>query len=65
MKLIDEWRAKLNKLWTIRLAILGMLLAAADQILSAFQMFIPPWCYGLLSLAVIVARLVYQPNAAS
>lgn len=63
MKLIEEWRSKLNKLWTIRLAILGMLLAAADQILAAFQMFIPPWCYGLLSLAVIVTRLVYQPNA--
>lgn len=63
MKLIAEWRFKLNKLWSVRFAIIGMLLAAADQMLAAFQMFIPPWAYGLLMLLVIVARMVYQPKA--
>lgn len=64
MKLIAEWRFKLNRLWSVRFAILGMLLAASDQALAAFQMFIPPWAYGLLMLLVIVARMVYQPKAA-
>lgn len=63
MTLIENWRLKLNKLWSVRFAIMGMLLAAADQILAAFQMFIPPWAYGLLMALVIVARLIYQPKA--
>lgn len=61
MKLIDDWRAQLNKLWSVRIAILTALLASADQILAAFNLFIPPVWYGVLSLLVIVARLVYQP----
>ena len=62
MKLIEHWRDELNRLWTVRFAILGMLLAAADQVLAAFQMFVPPWAYGLLMALVIVARLVYQKD---
>lgn len=65
MTLIDGWREKLNKLWTVKFAAMGMVLAAADQILAVFQMFIPPWAYGLLMLLVIIARMVYQPNANS
>lgn len=65
MSLIAEWRVKLNKLWSIRFAIIGMGIAAADQILTAFQMFIPPWVYGVCMGAVIVARLVYQPKSGS
>lgn len=62
--MIDQWRAQLNRLWTVRFAILGMLLAAADQILAAFQMFVPPWMYGLLMGLVVIARLVYQKDIA-
>lgn len=62
--MIADWRAQLNRLWTVRFAIMGMLLAAADQILAAFQMFVPPWCYGIVSLAVVIARLMYQKDIA-
>lgn len=65
MKLIEGWRIQLNKLWSVRLAILTALLASADQILAAFNMFIPPFWFGILSLGIIVARLVYQPKLAA
>lgn len=60
MTLIADARAELNRLWTTKLAVIGMLIAAIDQALTAFQMFIPPWVYGLGMGLVIVARLVQQ-----
>lgn len=65
MKLIENWRIQLNKLWSVRLAIFTALLASADQILAAFNLMIPPFWYGILSLGIIVARLVYQPALAT
>ena len=65
MKLIEGWRVQLNKLWSIRLAIAAALLSSADQILAAFNMFIPPIWFGILSLGIIVTRLVYQPKLAA
>lgn len=64
MKLIDNWRAELNRLWVIRWAIVGMLVSAADQVLTAFQMYIPPWVYGVGMGIVIVVRLVSQNGSA-
>lgn len=65
MQMINDWRTQLNKLWSVRIAILTALLASADQILAAFNMFIPPFWYGILSISIIVARLVYQPALAT
>lgn len=65
MKLIDDWRAKLNALWSVRLAILTALLAVADQLIAPFEKVVPSWAYALLSIAIIVARVVYQPKLAS
>ena len=63
MKLIEEWRVQLNRLWTIRWAILGAILASADQILAAFIGQLPPLVYAVLFAIILVARLLYQPNA--
>ena len=65
MKLIDGWRAKLNALWTVRIAILTALLAVADQILAPLERFVPPWVYALLSVAIIIARVIYQPTVSA
>lgn len=66
MKLIDNWRAELNRLWSVKLAILGALLASGDQILAALSGagVISPMMYALLSGAVVVARIVQQKPAA-
>lgn len=64
MKLITDARAELNRLWTVRFAAVGMLLSAADQGLTAFQLYLPPWVYGIAMGLVIVARLVKQRDAA-
>ena len=65
MQLIENWRAELSRLWSTRLAILGILLASADQILAALSGagILSPLEYSLLYLAIIVARLVQQKNA--
>lgn len=63
MKLIEQWREKLNKLWSVRFAILTALLAVADQLLLPFEGRIPPATYAVLSVLIIVARVIYQPNA--
>lgn len=61
MTLIEDWRKKLNALWSVRLALLTALLAVADQLLAPFERVIPPWAYALLSVGIIVARVIYQP----
>jgi hypothetical protein len=65
VKLIEEWRVQLNRVWTIRWAILGALLASADQILAAFVGQLPPVVYAVLFVVILVARLIYQPDAAT
>ena len=60
MKMIEEWRAAINKLWSVRIALLTALLALGDQMLSLYGAQLPPAIYGSLSVAFIVARLVKQ-----
>ena len=60
MKLIEEWRVQLNRLWTVRVAIFTALLAVSDQILALFNLFIPPFWYAVLSMLIILARVVDQ-----
>lgn len=62
MSLIHRWREKLNKLWTVRIAIFSAILGVADQILAVFSGTLPPWVYALLFIAIIVARIVDQPT---
>ncbi len=62
MKLIYHWRAQLNALWSIKLAVWSALLAVADQILSVFQSTLPPVVYSLMFVAIIIARVIDQPK---
>lgn len=63
MKLIDDWRAKLNKMWSVRVAVFTALLASADSILSAFVGSIPPLVYAVLSIVIVAVRVMHQaPN---
>lgn len=60
MKLIQDWRECLNRLWSVRIALFTALLAAADPLLALFQREVPPFVYSLLCAAVIIARIVQQ-----
>lgn len=75
MKLIDNWRAELNRLWSIRLALLAGLLANAPDLLGALpdalsnlQDLMAPQTYRWLStaatLAAFAARFIQQKPAA-
>lgn len=65
MKLIDDWKQKFPKLWSVRLALLSALLGVAEMTLPLFQTFVPPMTFALLSVAAslsaAVARIVAQP----
>lgn len=60
MKLIENWRSELNRLWTVRVALVSALLGVADQILSVFQSSIPPVVYSMLFVGIVVARVIQQ-----
>lgn len=65
MTLIDDWKQKFPKLWSVRLALLSALLGVAELTLPLFQSFIPPMTFAVLSvaasLAAAIARIVAQP----
>ena len=67
MKPIENWRAELNRLWSVRIAILMTFLAIADQAFQQVQAFVPPIAYAALSIVFILARLWMQkrPQAGS
>jgi len=60
MKLISDWRACINRLWTVRIALIAAFLPIADQVLDQFQRYIPHWLYSVLFLLIIVARVFQQ-----
>ena len=60
MKLIDGWREQINRLWSVRVAIVLALLPVADQILGLFDKYIPAFWYSVLSMLIIVARVLDQ-----
>ena len=60
MKLIDNWRTELNKLWSVRAAIFTALLGVGDQILGAFVGHMPPVAYSACMVVLVVARIVDQ-----
>lgn len=65
MKLIDNWRAELNRLWTTKAALIGTYVSVADQILTGFQMYLPAWVYAICFALIMWARLVDQTPAAA
>jgi len=62
MKFIEGWRAELNRLWSARLTIIGILIASGDQILVSINGagILTPKEYGLMMTIILVARLVKQ-----
>lgn len=60
MRLIPGWRKQINRLWSVRVAIVLALLPVADQILALFDKYIPSLTYAVLSMLIIVARVVDQ-----
>jgi len=67
MKLIDEWRLELNRLWSIRAAIFTALIAAVDQIVSVLYQgqIIPPGYYSAAMIVLVVLRLLDQKPSGS
>lgn len=60
MKLIQGWRTEINRLWSVRVAIVLALLPVADQVLALFDKYIPPFWYSVMSMLIIVARVLDQ-----
>lgn len=62
MKLVADWRAQLNRLWSVRIGIFTALLASGDEILTTLNGggFLTPKWYAGLALAIVVARVVQQ-----
>lgn len=60
MKLIDDWRAEINRLWSVRVAIFAALLGVADQVLSTFGAQLPPVVYSVIAVAIALARVARQ-----
>jgi hypothetical protein len=60
--LIPDWKTKITKLWSIRIAAVDVALQAADLFLPSVQGMIPNKLFLLLGVLVIVARLLQQKN---
>jgi hypothetical protein len=66
MNLIEGWKRKFPRLWSVRFALLSALLGAAELVLPLMQSEFPPRVFALLSfvtaIAAAVARIVAQPS---
>ncbi len=65
MRLIDDWRTELHRLWSIRISLFVGVLTGCAAVLDAFTGVFNPWV--LLSVSIFVntaviplARLVQQ-----
>lgn len=61
MQLIDN-ASKLLKMTSVQVAGVAGALAIAEQVLPQLQGLIPPAAYAVLSVLVIVARAIKQPQ---
>lgn len=66
MKLIENWRQELNRVWSAKLAILSALLLNMPDLLTTFQVFIEPrWFQIAATVAAIgafLARFIQQKD---
>lgn len=60
--LIYDWKAVLKRGWSARVALFGLVLAVAEQLLPVVADFVPRGTYAMLYAAVIVSRVLYQKN---
>ncbi len=66
MQLVTEWKAILQKAWSIRLILASALLCGADFVMGLVLPDHPPiWLVavaGLLNISAAFARIVWQPK---
>ena len=66
MKLIDDWKRKLKKAWSVRLALLSGFFSAASQSSSYFQDALDPTLFAFiatfLAFGAVVASVIYQES---
>ena len=66
MRLIDGWKRKVSKLWSVRFAVLSAVLGILEQALPALSGVVPPGWFAALSiisaLAGAFSRIVAQPK---
>lgn len=67
MRLIENWRDEVKRLWSLRLALVLFAINGLYIALPAWFGILPPWVISLLAmgfaLAIGVARLIKQPGA--
>ena len=51
MKLIDDWKTELHRLWTVRVSLFMFVLTGAVLGLSAFVNVFNPWFFMILNMA--------------
>ncbi|BCP56331.1 hypothetical protein K32_49480 [Kaistia sp. 32K] len=65
MRLIDDWKRKFPKLWSVQLSILAALASAVEVGFSYWATGKPAWIAGaamLISLGAAGARIIAQPS---
>ncbi|WP_128827878.1 hypothetical protein [Achromobacter mucicolens] len=65
MNLIQNWRQKWPRLWSVRLALVAALLSAVEVAMNVWLTGKPPLIVigaGLFSLCAAIARVVSQPR---
>ena len=66
MRLIDDWKRKVTKLWSIRLGLLAAFLSGLEAIVPLFADAFPRGAFAAMSfattVAAMIARLVAQPS---
>jgi hypothetical protein len=67
LTLIDDWRAQVRRLWSIRIALFWGGLSGLIAVWSAFSEVIPLWLYAsvgvIANVAIVGARVTKQPGA--
>lgn len=66
MKLIENWKAVLQKSWSLWLAVLSAALSAIEVTLPLFTTVVPPNLFASLSMitaiAAAMARVIHQAS---
>lgn len=65
MNLIQDWRRKFPRLWSVRLALLASLLSAVEVGMNLWLTGRPPLIVigaGLFSLCAAISRVISQPR---
>lgn len=66
MKMVSDWRKKLRRAWSVRMALISGFFSAASGVAPYFQGMIDPLIFALLAsffaFGAVIARLLAQPD---